>query len=160
MNIYFLVCNVIVSAYNQFGVFLFQVVQVRIKLVQPYIFKTLPFITTGTGRKIGIDQPYITKIELNNTAFIITYFMSRSIFYMVRFYFSKYSYTTVSFFLSAEPIVFVAEIIKEFMIHIIFCGFCFLNTDDIGRIGFYPFYKSFVDSRTNTIQVITDNAHW
>jgi hypothetical protein len=34
------------------------------KFIQPYIFKSLPFIAAGATGKISIDQPDVTKVQL------------------------------------------------------------------------------------------------
>src|SRR5213083_1272959 len=118
VNINFLMSNIIITAQNHLRIFFLYLIEIRKKFIQPGVLKCLSFFTRRARRKIGIDQMHIAKIQLQNSSLIIAYFMSRTILNIVWFYFGKYSYTTVSFFLSAKPIVEVTQFVKRFVIYI------------------------------------------
>src|SRR6476660_1199054 len=96
---------VIVATQNHFWIFCFQLIEIIKKFIKPCIFERLPFFARCTRRKISIDQMHITKIKLQHSSFIITYFVPCSVLNMIRFYFCKYGHAAITFFLCAEPVI-------------------------------------------------------
>src|SRR5438034_1342540 len=102
---------------------------------------------------------HITKIQLQYSSFIITYSVSCTILNIIWFYFTKYRYATITFFLSTEPIIEIAHVMKRFMIHIFSLCFCFLQTNYISRISFEPIQESFIDRSPQAIDIIRNDTH-
>src|SRR5215471_10763078 len=105
------------------------------KIIQPLVFEILPYIAGSTRWKISIDQSYLSKVQLQYPSFSITRAMSMSIFNMVWFYFREYCYPAISFFFGREPVVVKTKISKLLMVHIVFHRLCFLQANNICRVG-------------------------
>lgn len=90
--------NIVIAAQNYFGMLFAQLVQVRIKLTEPFVFKRLSFVAGSARGKIGIDQTNILIIELQYSSFFVAHGMTCSIFYAIGFYFGEYSNTAIAFF--------------------------------------------------------------
>src|SRR6476659_9178856 len=115
MNIYFLVRDVVIAAKDQFRIFLFELIQVSMKFIEPFVLESLALIPGGAGWEIGIDQSHIAEIQLDNPAFAITQFVTMAVFNMIGFDSGKYGYAAVSFFLCRKPVVVVTHLKKLFV---------------------------------------------
>lgn len=159
MDVNLRVGDVIVSAEDDLRVFFFQFTEIGIKFIQPPVFEILPLGPRCAGRKIGIDQPGVLKIQLDDPPFIIARLMPVAVFNMIGLDFRKYRHAAVPFFLRAVPVIMVPEIPDGCMIDIIFSRFGFLDTDHISRVGFQPVKKSFFDRSPDPVYIVTDYTH-
>src|ERR1700712_1475855 len=104
------------------------------QFAEPNIFKSLPFIAAGAGWKVSIDQTNIAKICLYDTAFKIAGGQAVAKRNIVWLYFRKDSHTAIAFFLSAKPMMVVAQFIELLEVYIVFSGLGFLQANNICRV--------------------------
>src|SRR5258708_29996091 len=128
MYVNFPVSNIIVSAKYEAWIFFLLFNEIQIKFIKPLILISLSYFAGRTGREIGIDQPDVPEVKLDNPSLFIAHRMTSTVLHLVRFYFREYCRPTVAFFLCAEPIVGISESGYFSMRHIIFFCFGFLNT--------------------------------
>ena len=151
-------CDIVISAKDQLGIFRSQRIQVGPELVQPLVFVTLSFFAGSSGREIRIDQADIAEVQLDHSSFIITDLMPGTIFNMVGNDPGEYRYAAVSFLLRGKPVIMIAEIGECLVIDIILMRFGFLDTDDVGGICLQPFNKPFRHGGTDPIDIVADDT--
>src|SRR5436190_18293202 len=104
MNVYFLMCNIIITAKNNIRALLPQALYIIIKFIKPLVFIGLSFLTCSTRWEISIDQTNRSKIKLYHAALRITHLVTGTTLHIIGLDLCKNRNATVSFFLGAKPV--------------------------------------------------------
>src|SRR5688572_12229576 len=99
MNVDLRVGDIVVTAEDNVGPVLSEVINVKIYLVQPFVFERLPQVAGCSRGKVCVYQSNVSKIQLEDTPFFIAYFMAIAVYYVVGLKPREYCYAAVSFFL-------------------------------------------------------------
>src|ERR1035438_7383972 len=117
MDVYGLVTDVIISGNNQVGASASQFINIIMKIIQPFIFKSLPDVACCTRWHVNTHYRNIAKISSNHPSLEIIFGNSTTIFNVVRFIFGDDGSTAISLLLSRKPEVFITQIIKGFEVN-------------------------------------------
>ena len=111
-------------------------------------------LTSAENTAASVNSP-----SQGGITFVITNGMTAAIYDIVRFGSTENGNTAVTLLLGTEPIIVITNLIDFGEIDIVPAGLCFLQANDISRVGFQPIHKSLGHGCPDSINIITDDPH-